>query len=195
MALREYTCRFVDETAFIGRRYAYDPDEEKYAIRLFEARLTVTPEFMFANIDTANGIQVLWQHGSMSFFGGDEFQAVGRVLSMEFEGKALVGTIGLSEPDVARYVAGGFGAIDARVNTGLSIGVQFLDQPPVTWTLGKGTRESPDKMRYGRVRISEVSMTPIPRIHTAGIVAPVKKMEDDADSDSDDDPEDMSHAA
>ena len=72
--------------------------------------------------------------------------------------------------DIVKYVAGGLDTLDDAVNSGLSIGVQFLDNPPVKWKMGKGTGEDPDRMTYGRVQIQEVSLTPVPRIYTAGLI-------------------------
>ena len=54
---------FASEAPFVGRRWAYNREEERYEVRLFEGRLQVTPEKMFADIGTPNGIQLLWQHG------------------------------------------------------------------------------------------------------------------------------------
>ena len=167
MALTEFECRFASEMPFVGRRYAYDPEEEKYSIRLYEGRLQVTPEMMFADLGSPNGIPVLWSHGS--WFG--DGQAVGRVLSMEFGKKELMGVIGVRDEDLRQFVAGGVDALNDSINRGLSVGVQFLDNPPITWEMGKGTREKPDKMTYGMVRLMEVSLTPIPRITNAGIMA------------------------
>ena len=165
MAFREYECRFCDETPFVGSRYAYNPEDRRYERRLFEARLQVRPDKMFAQrLKSPNGIPVLWSHGSWF----DDFQAVGRVVGMEFIGRTLVGQVSLSEEDIGKYVTGGLDTLDAAVNSGLSIGVQFLDNPPVTWKMKKGTGDDPDKMTYGRVQIQEVSLTPVPRIYTAG---------------------------
>ena len=62
------------------------------------------------------------------------------------------------------------------INAGLSVGIVFLDNPPVTWEMGEGTRERPDKMIFGRVRVVEVSLTPVPRIYTAGLLGPGKEL-------------------
>ena len=183
MPLREYECRFCDQTPFKGRRYARNPEEDRYEIRLFEARLQVDLKHMFAErLKSPNGIPVMWVHAGANWIMGDRYPAaVGRVLTMEFSGTSLVGTVGLTEADVAQYIAGGLDTIDAMVNSGLSIGVQFLDNPPVTWQMNKGTKEKPDKMMFGAVQILETSLTPIPRIYTAGLLGPGKPMGGDAD--------------
>ena len=174
MAIREYEdCLFCDQTPFIGRRYAFNRETERYEERLFEARLQVKPDKMFARLDGRNGIQMLWAHGMGSAPGNGAWfgfgPAIGRVKALEFSGTKLVGNLILSEDDVAQYAPGGLDMVEAGINAGLSIGVTFLDKPAVTWTLGEGTREKPDQMTYGAVRINEVSLTPVPRIYTAGI--------------------------
>jgi len=180
MPLREYPVEYCSETPFVGRRYAVvwnaDKERHEYQLRLFEARLTVTPEMMISKrMGSPNGVQVLWQHMSSSFWGDNAWQSVGRCLTMEFDGKKLVGTIGLSEPDVLKYVAGGVETIDKMVNNGLSVGIGFLDNPPVTWKLAEGTREKPDQLRFNAVDVQEVSLTPMPRIYTAGILSASKQ--------------------
>ena len=55
-----------------------------------------------------------------------------------------------------------------------------MDNPPVTWTMGEGTREKPDLMTYEAVRLVEVSMTPMPRLYTAGLTMPMKTGNDGA---------------
>ena len=169
-----------------GRRFAYNRETERYEVRLFEGRLQVNAAKMFADIDSPNGVQVLWQHGSWSDFG----PSLGRITEMEFKGKALIGMVSLSEPDVRQFVPGGLDAVEAGIMRGLSVGLNFLDNPPVTWEMGEGTREKPDKLTYEAVRIMEVSMTPVPRLYTAGLTMPIKRA-DNADPDD----EDMSAAA
>ena len=173
MALREYTdCLFCDETKFVGRRYSYSYDEEKerYVLkeRLYEARLQVDPEHMFAErLKSRNGIQVLWSHGSWF----DDYQSFGRVLTMEFAGKKLVGDASLSEDGVLKYVAGGLDVVEKGINSGFSVGVRFLDVPAVSWQMRDGTREKPDQLLFGAVQIEEISLTPMPRLYTAGLGA------------------------
>ena len=186
MTMRDYPAIFCNETPFTGRRYAYNRDTERNEVRLFEGRLQVTPEKMFADIASPNGIQVLWQHGSWDGFG----PSLGRITEMAFERKALVGMVALSEEDVMQFVPGGLDAVEAGIMRGLSVGVNFLDNPPVTWKMGEGTREKPDLLIYQAVRVMEVSMTPVPRIYTAGLTMPIKRT-NNADTGA----EDMSAAA
>ena len=171
MTMRDYEAIFCDETPFTGRRYAYNRETERYEVRLFEGRLQVTPEKMFADIDSPNGIQVLWQHGSWSDFG----PSLGRITEMAFKSKALVGMVALSEEDVLQFVPGGLDAVEAGIMRGLSVGLNFLDNPPVSWEMGEGTRKKPDNLIYEAVRIMEVSMTPVPRLYTAGLTMPIKR--------------------
>ena len=110
MTMRDYPAEFCSETPFTGRRYAYNRETERYEIRLFEARLQVTPEKMFADVGSPNGIQMLWQHGSWSDFG----PSLGRVTEMEFKGKALVGMVALSEEDVLQFRSGRAGRSGGR---------------------------------------------------------------------------------
>ena len=176
MAIRRYEgCEFCSETPFTGFHWGYDQEKERYSRRLFVGLLQVTPEKMFADISTKNGVQVLWRHGGMWGEGG----SIGRVESMEFAGKKLIGTVALSEDDIIQFVPGGLDVVEAGLTPGLSVGLQFLDNPPVTWKMGEGTREKPDRMTYEAVRIIELSVTPVPRIHTAGLG---KRMGDDQDT-------------
>ena len=48
--------------------------------------------------------------------------------------------------------------------------------------MGEGTREKPDKLTYEAMRIMEVSMTPVPRLYTAGLTMPIKRT-NNADTD------------
>ena len=58
------------------------------------------------------------------------------------------------------------------MNAGLSIGVHVLDQPKMKRAEGEtaGGYDNPDELVYGRVRVTEVSLTATPMIATAGLV-------------------------
>ena len=103
---------------------------------------------------------------------------MGRVTEMDFKGNALVGSVAVSEADILQFVPGGLDAVEAGIMRGLSVGLNFLDNPPVTWEAGEGTRGKPDKLVYEAVRVMEVSMTPVPRIYTAGLTMPLKRGDD-----------------
>ena len=40
-----------------------------------------------------------------------------------------------------QFVPGGLDAVEAGIMRGLSVGLNFLDNPPVTWEMGEGTRD------------------------------------------------------
>ena len=90
--------------------------------------------------------------------------AIGRVVSMGFQGKKLLGNIRIDE-GLLESVAKGLTleAVEAGINAGGSIGIKFLDSPPATMKMADGTREKPDRLRYGAVRIAEYSLTPAPQ--------------------------------
>ena len=172
MALREFECVFADQTPFFAAwRHIYDREKGEYVQRYTEMRLSLSADKVTAPMDTPNAVQVLSQHGS--WFG--EFQSVGRVRELAVKGTTLVGTIALSEDDVRKYVQGGLESIEQGINAGLSIAFDFVDNPIGTWKMGDGTREKPDRFTVGAIKILEVSLTPVPRLRTAGITRPVKK--------------------
>ena len=178
MAIRKYEVRYCDQTPFYGWRYSYDREAEKWTQRYYEARLQVKPDMIYADLGTPAGIPILWSHNRMWEGSG---QAIGRALTMEFETSALLGTIGISDDDMRQFVAGGLDVLEQGVNSGLSVGLQYMDTPPVTWKLRDGTAEKPDQMTFGRVRIMEVSVTPLPRLNSAGIIAAIPSDDDEMD--------------
>lgn len=187
MTMRNYEVRFCDQSPFYGWRFAYDSEKERYTMRYYEAHLQVNKDMMFAELGTPAGVPVLWSHNQMWTSSG---QAIGRALTMEFEGGALLGSIGISEDDISAFVVGGLDVLEQGVNSGLSVGLRFLDTPPVKWKMQDGTAEKPDLMTFGRVRIIEVSVTPLPRLNTAGIIARL-----DIDDDETDDTEEVTEDA
>ena len=114
MAMRDYEAIFCDETPFVGRRWAYNREDDRYEVRLFEGRLQVNPEKMFADVGTPNGVQLLWQHGTWTGFG----PSMGRVTEMDFKGNALVGSVAVSEDDILQFVPGGLDAVEAGIMRG-----------------------------------------------------------------------------
>ena len=167
--MHEFECRFCDETPFIGLRYAYDREQDRRVMRHYEARLQVRPAKMVAELGTPNGVQVLWSHG-----GWRDPPACGRVLTMGFSGSELLGRMAVRDEDLRQYVPGGVAALKDGINRGLSIGVQYLESPSITVKLQDGTPEKPDLYTFGKVRIIEVSLTPQPRLYTAGILSAVE---------------------
>ena len=82
----------------------------------------------------------------------------------------MLGNIELSETDLQTAIAGGFAALEAGINSGLSAGFMFLDLPRVSVEKGEGTTEKPDIVKYGHLELREISLTSIPRLKDAGIV-------------------------
>ena len=176
MPMSEFEVEFCSEVPFYGRRWGYNRDIERYEERVFLASLQVRPDKMIAQLDTPAGVGVLWRHGDWA----QSDPSIGRALSMHFEGTKLLGNVRI---DSVLLEALGKGltpdALEAGINAGGSIGVNFLDNPPITWKMGDGTREKPDRMTFGAVRIVEYSLTPVPRIYTAGIK---RRLDDGPDS-------------
>ena len=167
--MHEFDCRFCDETPFVGWRHTWDRENDRAVMRYYEARLQVRPAKMLAELATPNGVQVLWSHG-----GWRDPSACGRVLTMEFSGSELLGRLAVRDEDLRQYVPGGVAALADGINRGLSVGVQYLESPPITVKLQDGTPAKPDLFTFGKVRIIEVSLTPQPRLHTAGILSAVE---------------------
>ena len=110
---------------------------------------------------------------------------------MEFSNGELLGRIGVRDEDLRKYVAGGTDALEDGINRGLSIGVQYLDSPAITMKLQDGTPAKPDLLTFGKVRIIELSLTPMPRLLTAGILSAVAPPPDNqADDDTQEDASD-----
>lgn len=163
MPIREYLGRAASEEKFIGRYLAYDGESGKLEERMYEGQLQVKPDKMFADLSTPNGIPVLWQHGTFDGYG----PAVGTVTDLWFENGSLMMKLELSEEAVEQFAAGGLEDLEAGLNRGLSVGLQFLDNPAIK--LEKRDK-GPDQLTYGRVAVLEVSLTPVPRIRNAGII-------------------------
>ena len=83
MAIREYECIFATDEPFRGWRLAYDEDEG-FQVRMYEARLPMSADSIFADLNTPSGIQMMAYHDA-------DRQSVGRVLSMSFSKGILRG--------------------------------------------------------------------------------------------------------
>ena len=159
MPMREYSAIFATDEPFRGWRMAYD-EEDGFEIREYEARLPMSADKIFANLDTPSGVQVMFAH--------DQFrQSVGRISSIVFNDGKMQGIIELSEKDLESAIAGGFDALESGVNNGLSVGLTFLENPPIKFEKRK---DKPDKATFGKMELREVSLTSIPRLKQAGIV-------------------------
>ena len=162
MAKAKFECIFATDEPFRGFDLGYDEDKG-FHLRTWEARLPMSSDMIFADIGTPSGIQVLFGHNPYR-------QSVGRVVSASFANGQMRGVIELNEKDLESAIAGGFEALAAGVNIGLSAGFVFLDNPPMTVEKGEGTKEKPDIRKYGQMDWIEISLTAIPRLKQAGIV-------------------------
>ena len=162
MAKAEYECIFATDEPFRGYSLVYDEDKG-FHLRLWEARLPMSADMIFADLETPSGVQVLFGHNPYR-------QSVGRVVSASFANGKMRGVIELSEKDLESAIAGGFAALAAGLNNGLSAAFMFLDNPPITVEKGEGTKEKPDIHNYGHMEWMEISLTAIPRLKQAGIV-------------------------
>ena len=170
MAMIEYQARFAD-----GTKMPVMTMSAKGKPRLGEMRLDMSPDKIGlrpgAALGTPSGVQVLFSHDG-------ERASIGRVTDMYLSEGELLGTVVLNEEMLKEHVPGGVEALDAGVNTGLSIGFKLLDNPPVKVTMGKGTREEPDQVVFGAIGIYEASLTPVPKIPTAGLLGLGKRIGD-----------------
>ena len=171
MPIKRYSAVLATEHPMPGRRYAYNREDDKFEVRVYEAKLTVDNTHLFAKLDTPNGVPVLWSHQSgVSFWSDGSYVAIGRVEKLEFSGKKLMGVLALKEELVNLYIPDGFASIESGINSGLSMGLQYLEKTAGTWTIRDGTPEKPDLFRFGKTNILETSLTPMPRIPDAGIL-------------------------
>ena len=161
MATARFECIFATDEPFHGFRLAYDEDEG-FKLRKWEARLTMSADAIHGDLSTPAGIQVLFGHDQ-------ERQSVGRVLSMGFGDGMCRGVIELNEDDLKSVVAGGFDALENGINSGLSLGMTYLDGMP-KFEAKEGTDDEPDILEYPKMEAREVSLTSVPRLKQAGIV-------------------------
>lgn len=175
MTMREYSARFASEMPFYGVHGGVDGDGH-WSRRFYEGRLGINRDKLIADLSTPNGIPIMFNHGGMW---GDR-AAVGRILEMDFSGSELLGVVSLSEADVVQFIPGGFDALDAGINAGLSIAFSPMDESLFLWTRGEGTAAKPDKLRFGPARIYETSLTPTPRIRNAGLLGGGKSVDNES---------------
>ena len=170
--IRRYSVIYATEDTF-DYRYGRWVEGKGYEVRWMRARLDLSPGKVSASVDALAGVPVAWAHdiGGWSLF-GTPVGAVGRVMSMGTRAKQLVGELIVSGRELATHMAGGLDDLDHGINAGLSIGFQQLGPPKIT--RADGTREKPDRMVFGAIRIIEASLTPIPQLKQAGIVKRVE---------------------
>ena len=162
MPKAEYECIFATDEPFRGYDDGYDEDKG-WHLRLWEGRLPMSADMISGDLETPSGIQVLFAHNPYR-------QSVGRVVSASFAHGQMRGVMELSEKDLESAIAGGFEALAAGVNNGLSVSLNYVDNPPFTVEKGEGTKEKPDIREYGHMEWLEVSLTAVPRLKQAGIV-------------------------
>ena len=92
------------------------------------------------------------------------------MVEAKFVAGQMRGVIELSEKDLESAIAGGFEALAAGVNNGLSVSLNYVDNPPFTVEKDEGTKEKPDIREYGHMEWLEVSLTAMPRLRQAGII-------------------------
>ena len=186
--IRLYGAIFATETPFRDMRYAPDADGD-WGLRTFEGRLIVDPTHIVArSLTSPNGIQVLWAHGER----GKTKPSVGRVTEMDIDTQKRIveGALKLDDKLLANYTDADFESLEAGINAGLSIGFQPLTT--FEWTLKQGTFENPDQLQYGRIKIVECSLTPLPRLEDCGLLS---RLDTDTEGEDDDDESERSSDA
>ena len=160
-----YDAVFATEDPWMLRLWSYDRDKREYGARWTRLRLKISRRTIFANLGTPAGIPAMWNH--LTFASA----ALGRVGRLTATGSELRGTLALSARGLAAWGTS-LEQIDAGLNAGISIGTQVLDMPKMKRASGDdgGSFDSPDELVYGRHRLSEVSLTALPMIATAGLV-------------------------
>ena len=149
-----------------------DNDNRQYGYRWIQANLTIDARLIEARMSKPAGLPVGWAH---EIGGYCTTGAIGRVASMEVvKGGKLQGELLISPSELTKYMVASTDDLDKGVNAGLSIGFLPLEEPTVENR--EGTREKPDLRRYGKVRVFEVSLTPLPMLSGAGIIGatPIK---------------------
>ena len=153
-------CRYATEEEF-ELNYLSENDRGDLYLRYGKAKLQVNMITKEYELDSPAGIPVGWRHNL------DYMNPVGRVLTMGVAGTNLVGTARLSKAEIQNVMPGGIQDVSRGMNTGLSIGFHF-DEPEIE--VGEGTLESPDLITFKNVSVYEASMTPMPRLRSAGIL-------------------------
>ena len=160
-----YDAVFATEDPWMLRLWSYDRDKREYGARWTRLKLRLNRRTVFAQLGTPAGVPAMWNH--FTFGSG----SLGRVARMTATGQELLGLMMLSSRGVAMWGTS-LEQIDAGMNCGLSLGVHVLDQPKMKRADGEsgGTFDQPDELVYGRIRVTEVSLTATPMIATAGLV-------------------------
>ena len=156
-------CRYATEETFRAE-YRSESHDGMAEYRMVEARLMLDVDHveLAYELDSPAGLPVGWRH-DLSYE-----NPVGRVLTMGIEDRELRGRARLSLAEIGSFMPGGVEDMKKGMNAGLSISFTHLDPPEVE--MREGTFADPDEMVYGRISVFEVSLTPLPRLRSAGIV-------------------------
>ena len=159
-----YDAVFATEDHWMLRLWSYDREERQYAARWTKLHLSLSKATVSATLDTFAGVPMLWNHFSWGS------PALGRVAKMKVSGGVLSGSAMLSSLALAGYGTT-LEQLDAGMNAGLSVGLHLYDEPKMKRADGDGagTFDKPDELTYGRIRISEASLTATPMIAQAGL--------------------------
>lgn len=159
-----YDAVFATEDPWMLRLWSYDREEGRYSARWTKLSLRLSKATVSATLDTFAGVPMLWNHFSWGS------PAVGRVAKMKATGGVLSGSVMLSALALAGYGTT-LEQIDVGMNAGLSVGLHLYDEPKLKRADGDGagTFDKPDDLTYGRVRITEASLTATPMIAQAGL--------------------------
>lgn len=146
---------------FLIRYYGRGSDGD-WGMRWLEARMGMDAGAITATLDKPSGVPMGWQH-DVGYL--DSPAPIGRVLTMEVSGGALIGDVALSPAELSKYLANSIEDVDLA--SGLSIGFYATEPPDLV--LKEGSREDPDEMTYRAYRVFEASLVPIPALPSAGL--------------------------
>ena len=175
MGIERYTCLFAEQGhPWRSRRWTYNRETDRVEIRVLEHHYKFDAAHLFAMLDTPAGIPIYWRHLN-NWNGPRANHACGRAESIFFKGGKMSGDAAIDHDLLVPYLPTGTDALNQLMNSGMSVGMDFIDLPKLEPK--EGTPEKPDIMRYGRMRLVEISLTPTPRILTAGILARIEPEE------------------
>ena len=172
MGLYEGTCATQEQ----WRLSYYHRDEQGYYRRRHAAcSLTISAETIIALLTTPAGVQMYFNH--MGWWSG----SLGRLMKAEARSGKLIGEMAINNFDLLSSVPGGLVSIERGLNCGLSVG--FLPIEPPTIVMKGGTPHDPDQIKYGKIHLKEVSLTPSPALAGAGITKTLSMGDDDGADD------------
>ena len=160
----EYSAIFATEDPWLLRLWSYDAEERRYAARWTRLRLKLSKQTVFVDLKTPAGVPLKWNH-----FGWGS-PTVGRVVEIGVSNSELRGSAMISSAGLAAYSTS-HGQLDAGMNSGISLGGIYIDQPTFKRAKGDtaGAYDNPDDVFYARIRVDEGSLTAAPQIKQAGL--------------------------